>query len=152
MRLTTMTDYAMRLLMYLGNHPERLCTISEITEFHDISQSHLMKVTNRLSRHGWIETIRGKNGGMRLAHEPSAIKLGEVIRDMENDMDLVECLGDNQTCTLIGNCALPRILSEALSRFMDHLNKHSLQDLITPSTESHIEGEIRIKVESVRSE
>lgn len=134
MRLTIMTDYAMRLLIYLGEHPERLCTISEITDHYEISQSHLMKVTNRLSRAGWIETIRGKNGGMRLAHDPLDIALGAIVRDMENDLALVECQGDRQSCTLIGHCALPRILSEGLTLFMQHLDQHSLADLIGPTT------------------
>ncbi len=130
MRLTTMTDYAVRLLIYLGQHPDRLCTISEITECYGISQSHLMKVTSRLGRAGWITTIRGKHGGIRLGHPPQDIPLGNVIRDMENDLNLVECLGDTQTCILIGHCTLPRILTEALQKFMDHLNQYSLADLL----------------------
>lgn len=132
MRLTTMTDYAMRLLIYLGEHPDRLCTIAEITQSHGISQSHLMKVTNRLSRAGWIETVRGKHGGMRLGRAAADISLGAVVRDMENDLALVECMGEKQQCSLIGRCALPRILTGALNAFMDHLDRHSLADLIAP--------------------
>lgn len=132
MRLTTMTDYAMRLLMYLGEHPDRLCTISEVAQAHGISQPHLMKVTNRLSRAGWIETIRGKNGGMRLAHAPADISIGAVVRDTENDLALVECMGDKQHCTLIGRCTLPRILSGALKQFMEHLDQFTLADLLEP--------------------
>src|SRR5690606_39020778 len=67
MRLTQHSDYAMRLLMYVGGHPDRLCTISEVARAYGISEPHLMKVTHRLSQHGWLETVRGKNGGMRLA-------------------------------------------------------------------------------------
>lgn len=137
MRLTTMTDYAMRLLMFLGSHPDRLCTISEVAQAYDVSQPHLMKVTNRLSRAGWIETVRGKNGGMRLAHAPGDISLGAIVRDIENDLALVECLGDKQSCILIGNCALPRILSGALTKFMDHLDQHSLADLLVPAGKVH---------------
>lgn len=133
MRLTTMTDYSMRLLMYLGQHPDRLCTISEIAQAYDISQPHLMKVTNRLSRTGWIETIRGKNGGMRLAHKPADISVGAVVRDTENDLSLVECMSsDKQQCTLIGRCTLPRILTGALAKFMDHLDQFTLADLLEP--------------------
>lgn len=133
MRLTTMTDYAMRLLMYLGEHPDRLCTIGEVAQQHGISQPHLMKVTNRLSRAGWIETVRGKNGGMRLAHAPSDITVGAVVRDTENDLALVECMGDRQTCTLIGRCTLPRVLSGALKKFMAHLDQFTLADLLEPA-------------------
>lgn len=130
MRLTTMTDYAMRLLIYLGGHPDRLCTIAEVADVYGISQPHLMKVTNRLSRTGWIETVRGKHGGMRLARQPQDMPLGAIIADIENDMALVECLGERQTCTLIGHCALPGILTGALDAFMAHLNRHSLADLL----------------------
>ena len=133
MRLTTMTDYSMRLLMYLGEHPDRLCTINEIAQAYGISQPHLMKVTNRLSRTGWIETIRGKNGGMRLAHKPADIPVGAVVRDTENDLALVECMGEKQQCTLIGRCTLPRILSGALNKFMEHLDEFTLADLLAPA-------------------
>src|SRR5690606_4180316 len=84
MRLTTMTDYAIRLLMYVGRHPDRLCTIAEIARAYDISEPHLMKITHRLAQRGWLETIRGKNGGMRLAMAPQDINLGAVVRDTEN--------------------------------------------------------------------
>lgn len=151
MRLTTMTDYAMRLLMYLGQNPDRLCTITEITENYGISKSHLMKITNRLSRAGWITTVRGKNGGMHLAHKPENIPLGAVIRDMENDMDLVECMGDNKSCTLIGNCVLPRIIAGALTQFMNHLDNHSLNDLITPATSNAKQPVKFIKPESIHN-
>lgn len=133
MRLTTMTDYAMRLLMYLGEHPDRLCTIAEVAQAHAISQPHLMKVTNRLSRAGWIETVRGKNGGMRLAHLPADITIGAVVRDTENDLALVECMGDRQACNLIGRCSLPRVLSGALNKFMEHLDQFTLADLLEPA-------------------
>lgn len=136
MRLTTMTDYAMRLLMYLGQHPDRLCTITEMTDSYGVSRSHLMKVTNRLARAGWIETVRGKHGGMRLAHPPEDIKLGAVIRDMENDLALVECLAGKQDCTLIGQCGLPAILQGALAQFMAYLDAHTLADLLTDSPRS----------------
>jgi len=121
--------------MYLGDHPDRLCTISEVAQAHDISQPHLMKVTNRLSRAGWIETIRGKNGGMRLAHAPSDISIGAVVRDTENDLALVECMNDRpqQRCILVGRCALPRVLSGALNKFMAHLDQFTLADLLEPA-------------------
>ncbi len=128
-----MTDYSMRLLMYLGEHPDRLCTISEVAQAYDISQPHLMKVTNRLSRAGWIETVRGKNGGMRLAHDPADISVGKVVRDTENDLALVECMGDKQHCSLIGRCLLPQVLSGAMAKFMEHLDQFTLEDLLGPA-------------------
>lgn len=130
MRLTTLTDYAMRLLMYVGQHPERLCTISEIAKAYNISETHLMKVTHQLGQRGWIETVRGKNGGMRLAHEPADINLGAVVRDTEADLALVDCLSENTTCTLSGRCHLTSIVEGALQRFLSYLDEYTLADLL----------------------
>src|SRR3546814_18702256 len=97
MRLTAMTDYAIRLLMYVGCRPGRLCTISEIARAYNISEPHLMKITHRLGQLGWIETIRGKNGGMRLARVPQDISLCAVLSATETDFEQVECFGRGQT-------------------------------------------------------
>ena len=85
MRLTTMTDYAMRLLMYVAQRPERLCTIAEIAASYGISEAHLMKITHQLGQAGFIETVRGKGGGMRLAAPPQEINLGAVVRQMRGE-------------------------------------------------------------------
>lgn len=130
MRLTALTDYAMRLLMYVGQHPERLCTISEVARVYGISEPHLMKITHKLAQHGWLITVRGKNGGMRLGHAPDQIRLGDVIRDTENDLNLVECMGSNSTCTLSGECGLTGILHGALQQFMQHLDSYTLADIL----------------------
>lgn len=134
MRLTTMTDYAMRLLMYVGRHPERLCTIAEIARAYEISEPHLMKITHRLAQRGWIETVRGKNGGMRLAHPPEQINLGAVVRDTENDLALVECFTPGNSCNLKGQCGLSAILEEALQKFMQHLDTYTLADILPQSS------------------
>ncbi|MDR0213386.1 MAG: Rrf2 family transcriptional regulator [Comamonas sp.] len=130
MRLTLMTDYALRLLMHVARHPERLCTIAEIAQAHGISEAHLMKVTHQLARQGWIETVRGKGGGMRLAHAPQQISVGAVVRDMEPDFALVECLGGSNQCALTGDCRLTGMLQGALNRFVEHLDGFSLADLM----------------------
>lgn len=130
MRLTTMTDYALRLLMHVAQSPERLCTISEIAQAHAISESHLMKVTHQLGLHGWLETVRGKGGGMRLAHAPAEIRLGAVVRSIEPDFNLVECLGSGNKCALSGNCKLTGVLNGALQSFLAHLDDVTLQDLL----------------------
>lgn len=131
MRLTAMTDYSMRLLMYLGNHPERLCTIAEVAKVHGISEPHLMKITHRLAQAGWIETIRGKHGGMRLAREPGEISLGAVVRDMENDLAIVACMGgQNPDCILVGQCGLTGIMQGALDKFLAHLDSFSVADIL----------------------
>lgn len=133
MRLTVLTDYAFRILIYAGSNSERLCTISEIAKAFDISQTHLMKVSQQLSQQGWISTIRGKNGGLHLSRSPELINLGAVLRSMEPDFALVECLGKNNACKLTGNCPLTCILSGALQAFLQHLDCHTLEDLIQPS-------------------
>lgn len=130
MRLTTMTDYALRLLMYLAERPERLCTIAEIAEAHGISESHLMKVTHQLGQLGWIETLRGKGGGMRLSLLPEEIPLGTVVRSMEPDFHLVECFATGGACTLSGCCTLSGVLDDALQQFLTHLDGHTLADIL----------------------
>jgi len=130
MRLTTMTDYAMRLLMYVAQRPERLCTISEVAGAYAISEAHLMKITHRLAQYGWLETVRGRGGGMRLAAVPAAISLGAVVRSVEPDFDLVDCFAGDTTCLLTGQCRLTGIVSGALQSFMEHLDRHTLADLL----------------------
>jgi Rrf2 family nitric oxide-sensitive transcriptional repressor len=128
MRLTTMTDYALRLLMYVAQHPGRLCTISEVAGAYEISEAHLMKITHQLGLAGWLETVRGKGGGMRLAAVPADINLGAVVRSVEPDFALVDCLTTDNTCRLAGNCRLTGIVGEALQSFMAHLDRHTLAD------------------------
>ncbi|MBV2182167.1 MAG: Rrf2 family transcriptional regulator [Castellaniella sp.] len=138
MRLTNMSDYAVRLLMYLSDHRDRLCTIAEIAQFYGISEPHLMKITHRLGQHGWIRTVRGKHGGMELAHEPRDIPLGALIRDMENDLALVECMGADNHCILTGHCGLKPVIAGALRAFMDYLDKHTLADVMPPSMPTQV--------------
>jgi len=133
MRLTTMTDYALRLLMHVGQHRDRLCTIAEVAQVYGISEAHLMKITHQLGLAGWIETVRGKGGGMRLAREPAQINLGELVRSVEPDFLLVECLDRGSACTLTGRCGLTRIFSGALAAFMQQLDGHTLADVLPPS-------------------
>ncbi|GAA4334904.1 Rrf2 family transcriptional regulator [Pigmentiphaga soli] len=134
MRLTTMTDYALRLLMYVARHPRRLCTIAEIAQAHGISEAHLMKVTHRLGQQGWLDTVRGKGGGMRLARAPAEIKLGDVVRGIEPDFDLVECFATGSQCTLTGDCRLAGVLGGALREFIAYLDGYTLADLL-PGTD-----------------
>jgi len=135
-RLTKLTDYALRLLMHLAQHPDRLCTISEVAQVHGISQAHLMKVTHQLGRHHWITTVRGKGGGIRLAHAPAEIRLGQVVRSMETDFDLVECFGSGQRCVLSGQCRLTGVLQGAMASFLASLESHTLADIVRPHAEA----------------
>ena len=135
MRLTTMTDYALRLLMYVAQHPGRLVTISEVARVYGISEAHLMKITHQLGLAGWLETVRGKGGGMRLAAAPASINLGAVVRSVEPDFALVDCFTADNSCRLTGDCRLTGIVSEALQRFMAHLDRHTLADLLPGTTD-----------------
>ena len=130
MRLTTMTDYALRLLMYLAHQPKRLCTIAEVADAYGISEAHLMKITHQLGLAGFVETVRGKGGGMRLAVSPSSINVGAVVRAVEPDFALVECFGQQNQCALTGYCRLAGVIGGALEHFLAHLDRHTLGDLV----------------------
>ncbi len=134
MHFTRYTDYALRVLMYLGVKPAgELATISEISRRYGISENHLMKVVHQLGRDGFIVTVRGRQGGMKLARAPADINLGHVVRLCEGDMGLVECFDpESNRCTIAGVCALPAILDEALAAFLAVLDRYSLADLLAP--------------------
>ena len=130
MRLTTLSDYAMRLLIYVGQHPDRLCTIAEIAQAYGISETHLMKITHLLAQQGWLHTVRGKHGGMKLAKRPKDINLGAVLRDTENDFALVECFTTGNACTITGRCGLTAIFNGALEQFLHYLDGYTLEDVL----------------------
>ncbi len=134
MRLTMMSDYALRLLMYAAQQPDRLCTIAEVAQAYAISEAHLMKVTHQLAVAGWLATVRGKGGGLRLARPAGEINLGAVVRDIEPDFFLVECFASGSACTLTGRCRLTGVLQNALQGFMDGLDRHTLADIVPPAT------------------
>jgi len=128
MQLTRHTDFSLRVLIYLSlNKNEELVTINEISEHFDILKNHLTKVVSHLSQKGFIETIRGKNGGLRLAKSPDKIKLGDVVASMEMNLDIVDC--SKTACPLNNNCELKSILNEAKLSFFKTLNKYSLAGL-----------------------
>lgn len=131
MRLTTFSDYTLRVLMYLALERTRLVTISELGRAFAISGNHLMKVVQELSRHGLIESVRGRGGGLRLALEPEAIKLGEVVRRSESDAPLVECLSAaTSSCRIAPACRLQGVLVDALDAFYASLDEYTLADLV----------------------
>lgn len=131
MQLTRFTDYSLRVLIYLGLHPDKLATIGEIAKNYGVSENHLMKVVHALAGYGYIETVRGKGGGMRLSRIPGLINVGDVVRDTEENLDLVECFNpDNQVCPLLPACVLKSVLSEARKSFLATLDRYSLADLI----------------------
>ena len=133
MRLTVYTDYALRMLMYLAVKDDGLATISEIAARYGISKNHLMKVAHRLGLAGYVETVRGRNGGLRLAKPVEAIRLGNVVRHSEPDMTLVPCFKrEASPCAIRRCCVLRRALERAGDAFLDELDTYSLADLAKP--------------------
>ena len=130
MRLTTFSDYALRVLMYAAAAGDRLITIEETATTYGVSRGHLMKVVNILTRTGHLKGVRGRSGGFTLAKAPEAINLGAVMRATEPDFALVECFGADNHCIVTRRCQLPNVLNEALSAFVQTLDRYSLADLV----------------------
>ena len=131
MRLTTFTDYNLRVLIYLAIQPEKRATIAEIAKAFEISESHLMKVVHFLGKHGYLANVRGKGGGIRLAREPGEIRLGQVIRGSEGSSPIVECLAEAPVkCKIAPACRLSAILVGSFEAFYSKLDEHTLADLI----------------------
>lgn len=136
MQLTLYTDYSLRVLIYLGSNPEQLVTISEIADSYGISRNHLVKVVHNLATQGFIQTTRGKGGGMRLGKVPGEINLGDLVRRTEGGFDLVECLNrEKNTCPITPACALKGFVSEALDAFIAVLDKYTLADVVRNRTQ-----------------
>jgi len=132
-RLTVYTDFSLRVLMFLALRGDRLATIAEIAKAYGISKNHLMKVAYQLGLAGYVETVRGKGGGLRLARRPQDIVLGEVVRRTEPDMALVPCFApDDASCVITPSCALRGALSGARDAFLSALDGHTLADLVRP--------------------
>ena len=133
MYLTQHTDYALRVLMFAAVNNENLVNISDIAQTYDISKSHLMKVVTALVKGDFLEGVRGKGGGLRLALAAELVNVGAVVRHMES-FKLVECMGENNHCVITPNCRLAGVLSEATTVFLNHLDHFSLADLLNPPT------------------
>ncbi|HEY8194905.1 MAG TPA: Rrf2 family transcriptional regulator [Hyphomicrobium sp.] len=131
MRLTVHSDYALRVLMYLGAKTDRFATIEEIAKAYGISENHLMKVVHRLAKHGFVATQRGRGGGMRLGKPADAMTLGEVLRVVEDDFDIVECFGARDLCRISNACRLKHALRSALNAFLSELDGWTLADIVS---------------------
>lgn len=130
MHITQHTDYALRVLIYLGSNTDRVVTIREISACFDISRSHLMKVVNQLIREKFVLGTRGNGGGLRLGCAAAAIVVGDVVRRVEPDMKLVECFAEGCSCLLDPNCKLKSTLANALQAFLRELDQVTLADLL----------------------
>lgn len=133
MRLTLHTDYALRVLMYVAVKPASVSTIPEIVDRFNISRGHVMKVVQRLGQKGYLATMRGKHGGLRLGRPPSQINLGAVVRDMEEELGVVGCLQTTVPyCRIEACCILRHALDDATEAFLATLDRYTLEDLIRP--------------------
>ncbi len=131
MRLTFHTDYALRMLLYLGTRPDQTVTISEIADAYAVSKNHLMKVATHLVSGGYVAATRGNGGGLRLAQRPQDIVIGEVVRHTENDFHLVGCFEDGGPgCRIQPACLLRTSLRKALDAFFRVLDEYTLADLL----------------------
>ncbi|MFC0272159.1 Rrf2 family transcriptional regulator [Metabacillus herbersteinensis] len=137
MRLTNYTDYSLRVLIYLATkNSTELSTIKEVAEVYGISKNHLMKVTYELGKLKVIETIRGRNGGIRLALPPSEINIGAVVRKSEEDFQIVECFdADRDLCIISPVCGLKHVLNKALHAYLEVLDSYTLEDLVKNKNE-----------------
>jgi Rrf2 family transcriptional regulator, nitric oxide-sensitive transcriptional repressor len=130
MRLTSFSDFALRLLMYAAAHEERLITIEEVSEVYNISRAHLMKIANTLTKAGFLKAVRGRSGGLTLAKPPRKIRVGDVVRMTEPDFALVECFAAGNQCIITRSCRLRGIMQEGLAAFNAVLDKYTLADLM----------------------
>ncbi len=139
MKLTDYTDYSLRVMLYLALRGEELATIQEISDAYGISKNHLMKVVQRLGELGWVDTIRGRNGGLRLAPTSLTLSVGEVVRHTENDFALVACFGGEQverrTCVIEPHCRLKHALWAAREAFLAELDGYTIGELAQPTAE-----------------
>lgn len=136
MRLTTFTDYCLRVLTFVGTKGSGPATIDEIAGHYGISRNHVMKVVLRLGQCGYLETTRGKGGGMRLGMAPEEVNLGALIREVEVDTELVECFeSGGGDCRIASVCVLRSVLHEALEAFFAVLDRYTLADLLAPKSD-----------------
>lgn len=130
MRLTSFSDYALRMLMYAASAGNRLITIEEAARSFRVSKTHLNKVANTLTRAGYLKAVRGRSGGLALGKPANAIRIGDVLRLTEPDFALVECFATGNQCVITQSCKLSRLLGEAVASFQATLDRHTLADIV----------------------
>jgi Rrf2 family nitric oxide-sensitive transcriptional repressor len=132
MQLTRYTDYAVRVLLHVGARDEgALSSIKEIAEVYDISRNHLMKVVQDLGQAGFLTTVRGRGGGLKLGRPADEITIGAIVRHTEAGFDLVDC----SACLIAPACSLPKILNEAVGAFLAVLDRYTLADVLSRKTD-----------------
>jgi len=131
MQLTSFTDYSIRTLMYLAAHSQDISSVGKISEYYGISRNHLVKVVHQLAQFGYIETSKGRGGGIKISEGATTLKLGDLIARLEPNMDMVECFDSKtNTCRITDSCQLKHYLHEATRAYIDALNQYTLADTI----------------------
>lgn len=132
MHLALHTDFALRVLIHVGLGDGRLSTIKDVATSFGISKNHLMKVVHDLGRKGYLDTVRGRNGGIRLMRAPHEINIGQVVRDTEDELDILGCLQSSGYCRIESACVLRGVVREATDAFLAVFDGYTLADLIGP--------------------
>jgi Rrf2 family nitric oxide-sensitive transcriptional repressor len=141
MRLTSYTDYALRTLMYLALNRDRLATIGDIAEVHSIAKNHLTKVVHQLGTLGFVETVRGRSGGLRLGREPRDICIGDVVRHTETDFYMAACFDESSSgCLYTAGCELRGALARATKAYLDVLDGVTLADMVARDPQAGVPG------------
>ena len=130
MKLTTFTDYSLRVLIYAAAAPGGRITIADVAKSFGISQHHLVKVVHLLGKLGVLENTRGRGGGLKLARPPERINVGAIVRATEGDAVPAECFGADGACPITGTCRLEKVLHEAVESFNAVLDRYTLADLV----------------------
>ena len=130
MKLNKQTDYALRILMYASLAPEKeLLSIQQVTDVYGLSRNHVMKIVQKLGQLGYLTTIRGKGGGFKIGKDPALINVGQLIREVESTLVLVDC--DEPSCRLSPGCQLKGVLAEAIAAFVAVLDGYTLADVVS---------------------
>ena len=131
MYLSKFTDYSFRILMYLGNNPDKLSTVDELSSILDLLTHHVKKIVYKLSKNNYILSLKGRNGGIKLGMDPKDINLGKLLEITEDNLDILECFSiENNTCSLNNCCKLKPIINDALESFKLELSKYTLDDIL----------------------
>ena len=131
MYLSKFTDYSFRILMYLGNNPDKLSTVDELSSILGLSTHHVKKIVYKLSKNNYILSLKGRNGGIKLGMDPKDINLGNLLEITEDNLDILECFSiENNTCSLNNCCKLKPIINDALESFKLELSKYTLDDIL----------------------
>lgn len=132
MKLTTFTDYSLRVLIYLAAQPGQRATIAQVAQSFGVSENHLVKVVHFLGQQGWLANIRGKGGGLELGMPPERIRIGQVVRQTEGDAVVAECFGEaGGECRIASCCHLRGVLGEAVTAFYAVLDRYTLAELVS---------------------